>query len=66
MSDELSTAQIAANAATVRVKLEPGTTERIAGAVAPTRARYAAASLAVPFEIEPMSFAVVQRAEIGR
>jgi hypothetical protein len=66
MSDQVLTAQVAANAASVRVALEPGSAERIGGAVAPMRARYGAANLAVPFEIEPMSYAVVQRGEIGR
>jgi hypothetical protein len=48
------------------VPLTPVDAERIAGAVAPTAARFAAAKVDLSLETEPASFAVVQRREIGR
>lgn len=63
---DVSSDRIAAIAAAARVVIEPETAARVAGAVAPTVARYGAAAIAVPFEIEPSSFAAVQRREIGR
>ena len=47
-----------------RVPLRAEAPARIARAVAPNIARFAAEKLALPFETEPSTFVVVQRREI--
>jgi hypothetical protein len=66
MPDDLSPDHVAALAAAARVPLAPNDAGRIARAVAPTAARFAAASVDLALETEPASFVVVQRREIGR
>ena len=50
----------------IRLTLTPVDAERIARAVAPTAARFAAAKVDLSLETEPATFAAVQRREIGR
>ena len=71
MSDEISSDRIAsdrvlANAGAVRVALAPGDAARIAYAIRPVAARFAAAKIELPLETEPASFLLVQRREISR
>jgi hypothetical protein len=63
---DVSPERVAALAAAARVPLAAGAAARIAGAVSPTVARYAAESIAIPLETEPASFNVVQRRDAGR
>jgi len=49
-----------------RVPLAPNDAARIARAVAPVAARFAAAKVNLPLETEPASFVAVQRREIGQ
>jgi len=66
MPDDISPDRVTAIAAAARVPLAPIEAERIARAVAPTAARFAAAKIDLALETEPASFAAVQRREIGR
>jgi hypothetical protein len=66
MPDDISADRVTAIAAAARVPLTPVDAERIAGAVAPTAARFAAAKVDLSLETEPASFVAVQRREIGR
>jgi hypothetical protein len=58
--------RVAALAAAARVPLAEGAAARIAGATAPTIARYAAENIALPLETEPASFLVVQLRDSAR
>jgi hypothetical protein len=53
-------------AAAARVPLEGGSAARIARAVAPTVARFAAEKIELALETEPASFVAVQRRELDR
>ena len=53
MPDPVTPERIAALAAAARVPLAEGAAARIAGAVTPTVARYAAENIALPLETEP-------------
>jgi hypothetical protein len=66
MADEISPDRVTSLAAAVRVPLAPGDAARIARAVAPTAARFAAANVDLTLETEPSTFVVVQRREVGR
>ena len=65
MSDA-ATERVAALAAAARVPLADGAAARIAGATAPTIARYAAENIAPPLESEPSSFLVIQHRDARR
>ena len=58
--------RVAALAAAARIPLAEGAAARIAGAVTPTVARYAAEGIALPLETEPSSFLVAQHKDAGR
>ena len=58
--------RIRLNAAALRIALADDAPERVARAVTPTLARLEAEKLAIPLEVEPSTFAVVQRGEIGK
>jgi hypothetical protein len=66
MPDDICPDRVTAIATSARVPLTPVDAERIARAVAPTAARFAAAKIDLAMEIEPASFAAVQRREIER
>ncbi|MDQ2079866.1 hypothetical protein RA307_06710 [Xanthobacteraceae bacterium Astr-EGSB] len=66
MPDLITPARVAANAEGSRIVVAAETPVRVAAAALPTFSRYAAADIAVPFEVEPASFVVVQGREIGR
>jgi len=66
MPDDISPDRVTAIATAARVPLAPIDAERIARAVAPTAARFAAAKIDLALETEPASFAAVQRREIRR
>jgi hypothetical protein len=65
MSD-VSPDRVAAIAAAARIPLAEGGAARIAGAVTPMVARYAAGNIAMPLETEPSSYLVVQHKDAGR
>jgi hypothetical protein len=65
MPDHTSSDRVTANARAARVSLAPEDAVRIARAVAPTAARFAAAKVELSLETEPASFVVVQRREIS-
>jgi hypothetical protein len=52
------------NAAAARIALGPDAPSRIARAVTPTLARLEQANLAIPLEVEPSTFSVIQRGEM--
>ena len=58
--------RIRLNAAALRIALADDAPERVTRAVTPTLARLEAEKLAIPLEVEPSTFAVVQRGEIGK
>ena len=66
MPDHVTPERIAALAAAARAPLADGAAVRIAGAVTPTVARYAAENIALPLETEPSSFLVVQIKDAAR
>jgi hypothetical protein len=66
MPDDISPDRVTAIASAARVPLAPNDAARIARAVAPVAARFAAAKVDLPLETEPASFVAVQRREIGR
>ena len=66
MPDDISPDRVTAIASAARVPLAPNDAARIARAVAPVAARFAAAKIDLPLETEPASFVAVQRREIGR
>ena len=57
--------RIRLNARGLRIALSADAPARIARAVTPTLARLEQENLAIPLEVEPSSFAVVQRGEIA-
>ena len=66
MPDDVSPERVRLIAAAARVPLEAASPARIARAVTPPVTRFAAEKLAIPFEVEPSTFVVVQRREIAR
>lgn len=66
MPDDISPDRVIDIATAARIPLTPVDADRIARAIAPTAARFAAAKIDLPLETEPASFAAVQRREIGR
>lgn len=61
MQDRVAVISMAA-----RVPLDRASCVRVAAAVTPAVTRFAAAHVAIDFEVEPSSFTVTARAEIGR
>jgi len=61
MPDEVTPERVAAIAAAARVPLEQTSAARVANAVNPTVARFAAQKIALPLEVEPATYAVVAR-----
>jgi hypothetical protein len=66
MPEEVTPERVAALAAAARVPLSDDAPARIARAVTPTVARYAAENIAIALETEPSSFLVVQHKDAGR
>ena len=66
MADEIDPERIRIIAEAACVPLDPASPARIARAVAPTAARFAAARPVIPFEAEPSTFTVVQHGELDR
>ena len=66
MPDDVSPERVAMLAAAARVPLPPEAAARIARAVSPTVARYAAENIAMPLETEPSTFVAVQHKDAGR
>jgi len=66
MPDEISAERVAALAAAARVPLAADAPARIARAVTPTVARFAAENIAMPLETEPSSFVVTQLKDASR
>ena len=64
MPDDISPDRVTAVAAAARVPLAPNDAARIARAVAPVAACFAAAKVNLLLETEPASFVTVQRREI--
>src|SRR5262245_66005378 len=64
MPDQVTAERVAIMAAAARVPIQPGAEMRIAQAVGPTAARFAALPFDVALETEPSTFVVVQRAEL--
>ena len=65
MPDELSE-RVRLNAAAVGIVLEPDDPARIARAITPTLARLEQERPVFPMEVEPSTFAVLQRGEIAK
>jgi hypothetical protein len=64
MPDEISSDRVLANGRAARVPLKPEDATRIARAVAPVVARFAAAEIELSLETEPATYLMVQRQEI--
>lgn len=65
MPDQDLSERIRLNAEAARIPLSGDTVARIGRAVAPPLARLAQERLAMPLEVEPSTFIVVQRGEIA-
>jgi hypothetical protein len=63
---DLSAERILTIAEAARIPIEPQSAARVAAAVGPAVNRLTAAKLAIPLEIEPSSFMVIQQREIER
>jgi hypothetical protein len=66
MSDDVSPERVAALATAARIALPPDGAARVARAVAPMLARFAAGAIAMPLETEPSTFVAVQHKDAGR
>jgi hypothetical protein len=66
MPDEVNADRVAALSNAARVPLKPETCDRVALAIGPTVARFAALNLVIGFEVEPASFAAIARQEIRK
>jgi hypothetical protein len=66
MENGLTAERMAIFAAAARVQLDAAAAARVARAVSPTIARFSAADVVVPFEVEPATFVLVQHQEAGR
>jgi hypothetical protein len=66
MPDDITPGRVAASAAAARISLAPDAAARVARAVTPTVARFAAENLAIALETEPSTFVVVQHKDAGR
>ena len=66
MPNDITSERVATMAEAARVPLTPGSAARIARAVGPTIARFAAENVDIALETEPSTFVAVQRQEIGR
>jgi hypothetical protein len=66
MPDDIDPERIRVIAAAARIPLGADSAARVARAVTPTVARFAAEKLAIPFETEPSTFVVAQRRETER
>lgn len=62
---DVSPERVAALAAAARVPIAEDGAARIARAVTPTVARFAAENIALELELEPSSFVAVQRKDAG-
>jgi hypothetical protein len=65
MPEDITAEQVAMMAAAGRVTLGPESSARVARAVGPTAARFAAERVALPLEVEPATFTAIARREIG-
>jgi hypothetical protein len=66
MPDEVTPERVLAIAASARFPLDATTAARVARAVNPTLARFNKERVDLALEVEPATFAVVARKEIGR
>jgi hypothetical protein len=66
MPDEVTPERVLAIAAGARVPLDATVAARVARAVNPTVARFTKEGIDLALEVEPATFAVVARREIGR
>ena len=66
MADDMLAQRVAANAAAVGVPIDTVAAERVARAVGPALTRFAAAHVTLAMEVEPATFAAVQRGESER
>jgi hypothetical protein len=66
MPDEVTPERVLAIAASARVPLDATVAARVARAVNPTLARFTKERIDLALEVEPATFAVVARKEIGR
>jgi hypothetical protein len=64
MPHDVTAERVRIMAAAARVPLADESAARIAHAVTPTVTRFAKENLSIPFEVEPSTFAVVQRQDI--
>ena len=66
MPDEVTPERVLAIAASARFPFDATVATRVARAVNPTLARFAKERIDLALEVEPATFAVVGRKEIGR
>ncbi|MGA7325177.1 MAG: hypothetical protein WBX25_11975 [Rhodomicrobium sp.] len=63
---EVTAERVRLIAAAARVPLSPASAERVASAIAPAVKRLSEANLALPLEVEPATFMVVQLGKTRR
>jgi hypothetical protein len=66
MSDEITPDRVMTIAAGAGIQLDTTTAERVARAVNPSAKRFSAERIRLPLEVEPATFVVVARNELGR
>jgi len=66
MSGEVTSERVAVIATAARIPLDTDSSARVARAVTPAIAQFAAADVSIDFEVEPSTFAAIARADIGR
>jgi hypothetical protein len=66
MSDPIAPERVRIIAEAARVPLSEEAQARVARAVTPPATRFADGPIAIPFETEPSTFLLVQRAELKR
>jgi hypothetical protein len=66
MPDDIAPERVMTIAASAGIHLDASTAERVAHAVSPVVKRFSAEGTTLPLEIEPATFIVTARKELGR
>jgi hypothetical protein len=66
MPDDITPARVTTLAAAARITLSDEAAARVARAVAPAVARFAAENIAMPLETEPSTFLAIQHKDAAR
>jgi hypothetical protein len=66
MPDDVTPERVVTIAASAGIRLDASTAERVARAVNPSAKRFSAEKINLPLEIEPATFVVTARKDLGR